>query len=191
MKLINKPKFFVDFDCTITDSIKAFSDTYNYRYRYHPEFKPADPNKIQRYNFEDICPLVKNALNIFEDELFFKYLKFINDNTYEVLRKLNEKYQLIICSIGTPENAAYKALYLKDKLPFIKDYILITNQNCKMDKGIVNMKDAIFMDDIPSNLISSSAKNKILFGKIYPWNKEGLNKYEHCLNWSEVEERYL
>jgi len=34
-----------------------------------------------------------------------------------------------------------------------------------------------------------NAKNKILFGQIYPWNK-GWNG-DHCLNWSEVEERYL
>jgi 5'(3')-deoxyribonucleotidase len=188
---MNKPKFFVDFDLTIVDSIKQICKIYNILYQNHPEFKPADPNKIQQYNFKDVCPLLKTALDMFEHELFFKDLEFINHNTYEVLERLNNKYQLIVVSVGTPLNLAQKSDWLNDKLPFIKDYILLYNNGCKMDKSVVNMKGKgnIFLDDIPSNLESTNCENKYLFGKIYSWNLE--SQYDRCLTWNEVEKRFL
>ena len=191
MKWMSKPKFFVDFDITIVDSIKKICELYNSYWQYHPKFIPADHTKIQQYNFKDVCPLLTTALSLFEDKLFFEDLEFIEPNTYEVLEKLNKKYQLIVVSVGTPKNIAMKANWLNDNLSFIKDYILLYNDGCKMDKSVVNMDNSIFVDDIPSNLASTNAKIKIQFGKIYPWNKEGLNKYDHCLNWSEIEERFL
>ena len=188
---MNKPKFFVDMDITIVDSIKKICEVYNTIYQYHPEFKPADPNKIQQYNFKDVCPLLPTALDIFEHELFFKNLEFINHNTYEVLEKLNDMYQLIVVSVGTPLNLALKSIWLRDRLPFIKDYILLYNDGCVMNKSVVNMQGEgnVFLDDIPSNLESTNCDNKILFGKIYPWN-EGWHG-DWCLDWSEVEERFL
>lgn len=185
-----KQNFFIDFDGTIINTIDAFCSVYNELYINHPKFKPAEPDLVNQYDMRDQCPLVENVLDIFQHPLFFKFATFINDNTYEILDKLNRKYKLIVCSIGTPKNVAFKAHYLKDKLPFIKDYVLISNPTCHMDKSIVQMEGSIFLDDIPSNLISSNAKEKLLFGKIYPWNL-GWDSKKHCLDWSEVEERLL
>lgn len=186
---MSKQKFFVDFDGTIVASTKAFTNTYNILYQDHPDFKPANYKNVSQYNFKCQCPLVENPLDIFEHELFFRDLEFINDNTFEVLEKLSNKYQLILATIGTPLNLAYKSLWLENKLPFIKDYILLRNNGCKMNKSVVNMDSSIFVDDIPSNLESSNADAKILFGKLYPWNSDW--KDEHCLNWSVIEERFL
>ena len=187
---MSKQKLFVDFDITIVDSIKAFTDTYNILYGDHPNFVPADPNKITEYNFKCICPLIKHSEDIFKNKLFFFLLKFINENTYEVLEKLNKKYRLIVSTIGTSKNLSLKSKWLESNLPFIKDYILIKNQGCKMDKSLINMgKDSIFIDDIPSNLESSNAERKILFGKIYPWNENWQG--EHCLTWKEIEQMLL
>jgi 5'(3')-deoxyribonucleotidase len=189
---MSKQKFFIDFDLTIVDSIKAFCDVYNAWYKYLPEFKPADPNKISSYDFKCICPLLENKedkLAIWSSSLFFDCVEFIDENTYDVLVNLNEKYQLIVCSIGTPKNIAQKAWFLKRKLPFIKDYVLLTNKDCEMNKSVVNMEEAIFLDDIPSNLESTNAETKVLFGKIYPWNKDWQGKY--CLDWEDVGERFL
>ena len=69
-------------DSTITNSVKSFCDTYNKIYQYYPDFKLADPNKLQRYDLKDICPLVCNPLDIFDQNLFFKHLEFTNDNPY-------------------------------------------------------------------------------------------------------------
>src|SRR5690606_9190914 len=117
-------------------------------------------------------------------------LDFIDDNTYEVLETLNQKYNIIICSIGTPLNISKKVLWLEEKLPFIKNYVLIANNDCKMDKSIINTgKDSIFIDDIPSNLESVESERKILFGEKFSWNNfwEG----EYCVTWSDVRERLL
>ena len=188
---MSKVKFFCDLDSTITNSVVAYTDTYNILYANHPEFKLADPNKLQRYDLKDICPLVCNPLDIFDHDLFFKHLEFINENTYEVLEKLNRKYQVIIVTIGTPINLSKKSLWLSEKLPFIKDYILLFNGDCRMDKSIVKMSGSgnIFMDDVESNLRSSNCENKVLFGKRFEWNIGWDGNL--CLDWSEVEERYL
>lgn len=188
---MDKPKFYVDFDITIVNSIKKICELYNSYWQYHPKFIPADHTKIQQYNFKDVCPLLTTALSLFEDKLFFEDLEFIEHNTYEVLDKLNKKYQLIVVSVGTPKNIAMKANWLNNNLSFIKDYILLYNDGCKMDKSIVNMKGKgnIFLDDIPSNLWSTNCENKSLFGKIYPWNV-GWNG-DWCKDWNEVEERFL
>ena len=51
---MSKPKFFIDMDSTITNSVKSFANTYNILYQNHPEFKPSDYTKLQQYNFRDI-----------------------------------------------------------------------------------------------------------------------------------------
>lgn len=186
-----KQKLFVDFDGTIINTIQAYVDTYNELYSDHPNFQTAESHLVNQYNMKDQCNLIEDMSEIFTHHLFFQFAEFINDNTYEVLEKLNDKYQLIICSIGVPKNLAHKTLWLEEKLPFIKDYVLINNTTCKMSKSIVNMQDSIFIDDIPSNLESSNAdkNDKYLFGKIYPWNEGWIGNW--CWNWDEVGERLL
>ena len=56
-----------------------------------------------------------------------------------------------------------------------------------MDKSIVDMSDGILIDDNPHNLISSNAKNKILFGRDYNYNK-GFD-FERLYTWSQVYDR--
>jgi len=188
---MSKPKFFIDMDSTITNSVLAYTKVYNKIYQYYPDFKIADPNKLKQYNLKDICPLVCNPLDIFDHDLFFEYLEFINDNTYEVLEKLSKKYQLIVVTIGTPTNLSKKSLWLEEKLPFIKDYILLFNDGCKMNKEIVNMSGngSIFLDDVESNLRSSNCERRILFGKRFEWNIGWLGYW--ALNWSEIEDMFL
>lgn len=187
---MNKQKLlFVDFDGTIINTIQSFCSVYNELYCNHPNFKTAEADLVNVYNLSDQCPLVTNVLEIFTHPLFFKFAELINPNTYEVLERLNNKYKLIVCSIGVPKNLSYKALWLEKKLPFIKDYVLINNSTCHMDKGIVNMQNSLFIDDIPSNLISSNAERKILFGKKYSWNNDWNGEW--CKDWSTVEEGLL
>jgi len=190
---MDKIKLILDFDGTIIDTIQSYTDVYNELYCNHPQFKTAEAHLVNQYNMKDQCPLVDNVLDIFEHELFFKFAELINDNTYEVLEKLNRKYTPIVCSIGTPRNIAYKACWLEKKLPFIKDYVLISNPTCYMNKSIVNMEDSIFLDDIPSNLMSSNCneEDKYLFGKRYPWNDESLWNGNWCRDWIEVGDRLL
>lgn len=184
---MSKRKLFIDYDLTIVDSIAAFAKTYNSYYGHHDRFIPADPDKITSYDFKCICPLIENndmKMAMWESELFFEFVDFIDSDTLPVLEKLNDAYELIICSIGTPKNIALKSFWLERHLPFINNYILINNGNCEMNKSIVNMHGAIQIDDIPSNLEGNS-ELKILFGKEFPWNRGWYGK--RCENWKEVE----
>jgi 5'(3')-deoxyribonucleotidase len=112
-------------------------------------------------------------------------------NAKEVLKELNNKYNIIICSIGTNMNLSRKAKWINQYLPFIKNCILINNGNSLMDKSIVNMKDGILIDDVGSNLISSNAKYKICFGKIFPWNAELPQDYIRIADWKDIENYLL
>ena len=186
---MKKFKFFIDMDSTITDSVKAYCTTYNIIYQDHSNFKPADHTKLSQYNLKCICPLVEKPLDMFEQTLLFEHLEFINNNTYEVLEKLSNKYELILVTIGTPSNLSQKSLWLEKNVPMIKNYVLLSNEGCKMNKSVVNMKGSIFVDDIVSNLESSNASIKVLFGKLFEWNLGWQGK--HCFTWSDIEERFL
>ena len=187
-----KQNLFIDFDSTITNSIKSFCETYNVLYKDKVGFVPADYKNIKSYDFSCVCPLLKTQeqrKEIWEDHNFFSLLEFINKDTKDVLIKLNEKYNITVVSIGTLINIVLKAAWSSIYLPFINNYVLIKNANCKTDKSMVNMEGGILIDDMPPNLEGSNAKEKILFGKIYYWNKNW--KGEHCANWSEIAKRLL
>lgn len=183
-------KLFLDMDSVITDSASAYCETYNEIYRFTPGFIPADHTKNQKWDFHEVCPLVESPLYIFSHPLFFKLLKFMPD-AEEVIKELQNKYQVIIVSIGCYDNISLKAQFIKNKMPYIKDAILLTNQGIKMDKGIVNMyyPGSIFIDDVKSNLDSSNAERKILYGQKFDWNKEWTG--EHCETWNDIKERLL
>jgi len=182
---MNKQKIFMDFDGTIINSIKAFCYVYNnIKYPSHPEFRPAEWSLVERYDAKCQCPLVENVLELFEHPLFFKSAEFLNGNTYEVLEQLNEKYDVILTSIGTFNNLSMKALWIKENLPFIKQCILLNNGANTMNKGIVNMQGGIIVDDVLSNLESSNADIKIIMGDEYDWNKS--DKYRRCFNFTDL-----
>jgi len=192
--LIIKTRLYLDFDNVLVNSTRSFCESYNILYKYHKDFTPANWELVDTWNFENQCKLLKsesNVLEIFETPIFFKLLKLISDNTYEIVRELNEKYQIIIASIGTPMNLSLKSLYLQETLPFIKDYILMYNDGVKMNKEIIQMDypDSIFIDDVTTNLDSSNAVDKYIFGKEYPWSKT--NDYKRLWNWTDVAKELL
>ena len=188
---IYKKKFFIDFDSTIVDSISAYCKVYNRTHHYVEGFKIAIADNVNQWDLKDECPLVKNPLDIFSNRDFFDELKCM-PNVHEVLERLSEQYELIICSIGTYENISLKSLWISKNLPFITNSILLINEGCKMDKSVVNMSDSIFMDDHASNLFTSNAEFNILFGKEYPWNSEWLKQGGRRIKtWLEIEELLL
>lgn len=185
---MKKTKLILDFDGTIVDSVKAFCSEYNIRYTERPGFKPANPNNVVKWNLLDECPVCPDIHEIFDSNEFFNRLEFM-DGALEVIKELNEKYEIIICSIGTLKNISEKASWIEKNLPFIKNTILINNEGVKMDKSIINMEGAYFIDDVSSNLYSSNALVKICFGKLAEWNENwtSIRKY----NWNEVKEYLL
>ena len=177
-------------DSCIIDSVTAYCNAYNEIHRFNANFIPADPSKNEHWDFRIQCPLEKNPTKIFGHPMFFQLVKFM-PNAENIIKELCEKRQVIICSLGTYHNISNKALWIKYNMPYIKDAILLTNQGIKMDKGIVNMgyEGSVFIDDVKSNLDSSNAERKILFGKRFSWNSEFTGEW--CKDWTEVGEKLL
>ena len=188
---MNKQKIFLDFDNTIVNATETFVKTYNHDYEDYDEFVPGDPLKVNDYDFADECSLLQEGdkTRIFESVAFFYLLDFIEPNTKDILQKISEKYDVYITTIGTIKNLCRKAQWLDLELPFIKNYILLRNENYEMNKSIVNMHDSIIIDDVSSNLFSSNAKDKYLFGKTYNWNKDwnGLT----FKTWDNIDKTFL
>lgn len=181
-----KPKLFVDFDSTITASIKSFCKTYNFLYKYHESFKPADWTKVNQWDFGDQCPLLpdkQSVAEIFASKHFFKKLEFM-PGAREVLYALHKEYDVVLVTIGDHVNLARKSMWIYQKLGFVKDVILLNNEGGKMDKSLVQMHNGIFIDDVASNLESSNAEVKICYGQTYPWNEEWQGF--RCENWNDV-----
>jgi 5'(3')-deoxyribonucleotidase len=185
-------KLFLDFDCTIVDSVKTYCNIYNKIYEDKDGFKEADYNKVNRYDLKDQCPMAAHQEEIFSSEEFFKHVEFMAD-AKEVIERLSKEYEVIICSIGTLDNISYKSQWIKNNLGFIKNIILICNSvekgGIRTDKSIVDMKNAIFIDDHADNLESSNAELKICFGKEYEWNRNWQG--QRCFSWREVENLLL
>lgn len=177
---------FLDFDGTIVNSIKAYCDIYNYFYKDKLNFTPADWTKVNKWNFEDECLLAADKVeDIFASSLFFNELELINDNTLDVLDRLKERFNIVICSIGTPSNIAHKVEWIESVLG-IKDMIMISKAKAEMGKSSVDMIDGILIDDHIDNLVTSNADIKICFGEEKEWNKEW--KGLRAKNWTELED---
>lgn len=182
--LKSKPKLFIDFDSTIANSVKAYCNAYNKMFRHFPNFVPADWTESYAWDLKDVAPMVDDVNFIFGHSEFFDCCEFYDDDTYKVLKELSEYYEIIVASIGIPNNLAYKAWWLETNLPFVKEYVLLCNKGCKMNKSVINMQGAIFIDDVVSNLESSNARMKICFGVERDWNKGWADYW--CKSWSEV-----
>jgi 5'(3')-deoxyribonucleotidase len=181
-------KLFLDFDCTIVDSIKAYCEVYNKQFKDEQGYIFADYNKVARYDLKDQCHLVDHQERIFSNEVFFQHADFM-PGAEAVIQKLAQKYKIVICSIGSLDNISFKSQWIKNNMPYITDVVLISSSigssGIKMDKSVVNMVDSIFIDDHADNLFSSNAKIKICYGKEYVWNESWTGN--RCFNWKEVE----
>lgn len=182
-----KPVLFVDMDSTIVDTNKAFCEYYNMYYRDREGYEYADHRTCSVWNFLDTCPLAEYDVNyIFGRKVLFDLLTPY-EHAYAVLERLSHNYEIIIVSIGTFLNISEKSKWIKQHLPFIKESVLLgKDSDVRMEKSTVNMQGGIFIDDVKSNLDSVNAERKILFGKIFDWNKDW--KGEHYTSWIDIED---
>jgi 5'(3')-deoxyribonucleotidase len=163
---MSKRNLFLDFDNCIANSLKAYCDYYKRYYGGNPDW-----TKVKLYNLRDQCPDVpiEQVKHIFAREYFFKVLQFM-PNAYNVLQKLKDKYTEILVSIGTFENISNKSIWVKKNMSFIKKAYFIYDENCTLDKSMIDMSGGIIVDDCAVNLESSNADIKILFDNDFAWN---------------------
>lgn len=149
--------------------------------------------EIKDYYIQNLIPKEKNKewIEFFDNNNFYNYAKLL-PNAYEVIEKLNEKYEVYIGSAYVfvdEEKISGKLLqnkfeYLYKNLPFIKpeQYIFINN------KELLNCE--IKIDDKLSNL-SGNAEVKLLFSAYHNKNiseEELKNKNVTRVNdWKDIE----
>jgi len=168
---MSKLKLILDCDNTIINSTKAYSDVYYQLYKNHPDFVEADWTKCNNYNLSDIAPLKSKPSNIFNSKLFFELVEPF-ENAVDILEILSQEFDIYICTIGNKQNIQNKLTYLEKTFPFIENILPIINLDCTMDKSMIQMENAIFVDDVYSNLITSNAPIKICYGEIKSWNEK-------------------
>lgn len=195
-----KIDLYIDFDSTLAMSDKAFTRIYNEKYKDHPDFVYADWTKHRDWTYSHICPLLHTGdedphlvtRTYYNSKELFEYLELF-PNAYDVLVKLKEKYNIIICTSAFPKNASYKVLWIEEHLPIVDEIIiLINNSGNGIGKARVPMmeSDAIFIDDHPNNLSSTKASTKYLFkSHETEYNKDWDGPI--FTNWLEVEKTLL
>ena len=181
-------KLFIDFDGTLTDSVKKICEMYNFDYKNHPDFIPAKDYLVNAWNFSDQCPLIDKDIieDYFCQKRFFINLEFL-ENAKEIVDKLSKHYDIYIVSMGKTNNLIYKNQWLKENLKCIKRFIGC-NYTDYDNKSHINMQGGILIDDNSNNLETSNADITICYGDIYSWNEDWEGK--RCWNWYEVE-KYL
>ena len=111
---------------------------------------------IKTYYLQDLVEDLEGFKKFIRTKNIYDKCK-LKENAYEVLKELNEKYELFIATAyiwrDMPEESGYvleqKFNYLKDTLPFISpyQYIFISdksvlNTNIKIDDKVNNLKNA-------------------------------------------------
>ena len=178
---------YIDFDGVVVDTISAIVELYNDDFQYYKKFKPIDPKCIKTWDFSECnCTNAKYIDTYFNTKRFFEHLKYMPD-AYNSIMALGRKYKLFIVSHGYSPNLKLKEIWIDKNLPFNIEFIGV-NLKKYSDKSCVDMSDGIFIDDKLSNIKSSNAMKKILFGKEYSWNIDdsGNKKYIRCYTWNQV-----
>ena len=182
-KELNKQTLYVDFDGVIVDSIKAICDLYNEDFSYYSDFNHVDPKYVQTYEFSECSCASKEIIDwYFNTPRFFDKLEFM-PSAYDYLKLLSTDFRIVIVSHGFSPNLRAKEKWVNKHLPFAEFYGV--NLKDFRDKSCVDMSGGIFIDDKISNLDSSNAGSKLVFGKRYPWNDDD-SQYIRVWDWDDV-----
>lgn len=180
--MASKKKLYIDFDNTIVDSTAAIVSLYCEDFQYYKDFRLIFPYEINSYDFKECNCATKEQINhYFRTPRFFRKLKFMTF-AKEVIDELKQYYEVVIVTMGNPENYIGKQLWVSKNLSGTK--MICVDMKEHNDKSHIDMSDGIFIDDMSKNLITSNAKEKILFGDKYSWNEdwEGTRLY----NWVDI-----
>jgi len=167
-----KKKLFFDVDGTIYDSSKRFVEIYNEEYN-----QAADWRKVNKWDFSDICPLLKNH----DAERYFSLPEFYNkemdyqdvhiSSIISYLYKV-DGYDIHFITIGSEDNLIFKRKLLEWHFPYIPKTNYHLLEKTDMGKGEIDMTGGILIDDNYINLLTSNADLKICMHRVTEWNKD-------------------
>lgn len=172
----------VDFDGTAYNTIEAIIKLYDDDFAAYSDYKKVDWCEIETWNFEELTCTDQDYINTyFNQQRFFRIIEPMSGFN-EVINVLKDKFKITFCSAGYSPNLRLKEKFLSERYPYAE--FIGVNLKQYSDKSHINMKNALLLDDSRSNLETSNASMKILFGDDYEWNKgwTGLR----CYNWWDV-----
>lgn len=176
-------KLFLDFDCTLIDTIECIVDLYNEDFSAYKNFKPLNSYEVNTWDFEELTFADPGYINMyFNQPRFFERIKYM-DHAKEIINiYLKNQYDISVVSMGYYPNLKLKERWLNNNMPFV-NFIGIDIGEYR-DKSHIDMSGGILIDDSYANLISSNASKKLCFGDLYPWNEkwDGVRLY----NWVDV-----
>lgn len=153
IKQLNPRRYYIDFDSTLVNSVKAITSILNGIYYQNVDYKD-----INSWDFSDQFPTDSYYIEyLFDNQRFFDIVEFY-DGALEFVKENIDKVTVI--SKGNPMNLKLKGEFLaKNGLSDIKYIGLPLNK----PKGVIDMTDCVFIDDVISNLNSTNATYKIQF----------------------------
>ena len=166
---------FVDFDGVIVNTVKAIVSMYNEDYKYYKGFEEIDYKTVNTWGFSELILADEKTIDhYFNRERFFNCLEFMT-GAHVVLEELAKKHDVYVVSMGYSPNLLGKQEWLGKNMPFVK--FIGCNYKEYPDKSHIDMKDGVFIDDLATNLDTSNAKYRILYGKSFSWNEgwEGIH----------------
>ena len=180
-----KKKIFIDIDGVLINTPQRICDILNHRYK-----KNLNYQDIKTWDFKEYGVEQEEIEEIFDTGGFWVDIeKYIYPQAKDVLELLSHSYDIIAISIGSYENIANKAIFLREEFPMVSEFIGLGKKGkLVMDKSIIDMRGSTFIDDSFSNIKSSNASNKILFsfnGVATEWNNN-LEYNNTCYSWEEV-----
>lgn len=186
-KDVKKLKLYVDFDCTLVDTIASIVSLYNEDFKYYKKFNPIDPNDVNTWDFTELECATPDYINTyFNQSRFFNELMFMPYANI-AMNKLSEHFDIVIVSHGYSPNLRAKEEWIFKHLPGVK-FIGVNLKHYK-DKSCVDMSDGFFVDDGSENLRTSNAIKKYCFGKVFPWNEKWTE--ERFLTWEGLMNRLI
>ena len=182
-------KLFLDFDDTFTPTGSTLLKT------YESLTGEKMPDVALEWDFTDANINKEYIYKLFDSSILFDNLKPF-DNTVETVKNLSKITDVNFVTIGTYKNIKLKIDFL-EKLG-LQNYVgmipIISNSKAVMNKSII-IGDAILVDDHPQNLITCSAKYKVLYsnnGLDYGWQRGYKDKFNYnATKWDKTFENVL
>lgn len=176
---------YIDFDNTIVNSSEVIVKMLNEKFGENKDWK-----KLRKYDFKDLFPNCSywEIERCFESDKMFEEVELLPE-VYETLNSFKDKFdKMSVVTIGTDINLEKKRRFVKDRFPFDIELIGIKNDG-RSNKGSVDMRDGVFIDDHIDCLHSSNAKVKILIktSENSEWSKIEPNDDIYVVsNWYEI-----
>lgn len=164
-------KLFLDFDNVIINSDKIIYNMYRKFYGHLTNDCRGVYTRSLSWDYSSDFPLLfeKNPKagadiikSFYDMDEFFNRAK-ISKEDIEILQRLNDSFDIYICTSGTQKNISKKLKWINNNIPFLNNVIGLQLDPFVHGKEIINMSNSIFVDDKKTNLISSNASEKILY----------------------------